>query len=279
MKTGLVDAGGGMRGVFSSGIYDRLLDEGFMADYCLGVSAGAANLITYMAGQRGRTFEFYKSYPQRKEYMSLDNFIKTGSFIGLDYIYSTLSNHDGESPLDFSAVMQSPSEFFATTTRACDGKGVFFSKSDMLQDKYDILKASCCLPGVCTPIALDNELYFDGGIAEPMPYEKAFRDGCDRVVLILTKPRQEYCEPLFATKVLSMRVRKFPYVYDLMKTLHIRCTELIKRAEEYEKEGRLLIIEPTECFGMNTLTTDPEPIGKLYDLGYKTAEKILEFIK
>ena len=88
--TGIVDVGGGMRGVYSSGLYDRLLDENVSIPYCLGVSAGSANLITYIAGQRGRTLEFYREYPRRKEYMSFGNFLKNGSYLGLDYIYSTL---------------------------------------------------------------------------------------------------------------------------------------------------------------------------------------------
>lgn len=277
--TGIVDVGGGMRGVYSSGLYDRLLDENVSIPYCLGVSAGSANLITYIAGQRGRTLEFYREYPRRKEYMSFGNFLKSGSYLGLDYIYSTLSNEGGENPLDFPSAMKSDIIFLATATRASDGKGVFFTKDDMRQNDYSILKASCCLPGVCKPVSLGDNLYFDGGIAEPIPIEKAFADGCDKVILVLTKPRKEYCEPMFATKVLASRIRKYPPVFSLMKTLHTRCSEIITKAEALEKEGKLLIIEPKDCFGMNTLTTDPEPIMKMYEQGYEDAGRVLEFIK
>ncbi len=277
--TGIVDVGGGMRGVYSSGIYDRLLDENIKLPYCLGVSAGSANLITYIADQRGRTLEFYREYPQRKEYMSFGNFLKSGSYLGLDYIYSTLSNEGGENPLDFSAAMQSDIRFLAATTRASDGKGIFFTKEDMKLNDYSVLKASCCLPGVCKPVILGEDLFFDGGIAEPIPIEKAFADGCDKVILVLTKPRKEYCEPMFATKVLSTRIRKYPEIYALMKSLHTRCKEILSKAEALKKEGKVLIIEPKDCFGMNTLTTDTEPIMKMYEQGYRDGERILEFIK
>lgn len=276
--TGIVDVGGGMRGVYSSGIYDRLLDEKITLPYCLGVSAGSANLITYLAGQRGRTLEFYREYPCRKEYMSLENFIKTGSYIGLDYIYSVLSNNSGENPLDFAAATASPSEFYAAVTRARDGKGMFFSKKDMAQNDYTLLKASCCLPGVCKPVSFKGELYFDGGIAEPVPIEKAFDDGCDKVVLVLTKPLDEYCRALFATKVLSARIIRYPQVFALMKNLHLRCESVLNKALSYQKQGKLLIIEPESCFNMNTLTREREPIMKMYEQGYKDAEKILNFI-
>lgn len=104
---GIIDVGGGMRCVYSSGVYDCLLDKKIKADYCLGVSAGSANLITYLACQRGRTLEFYRTYAARKEYMGVKNLVKTGSYLNLDYIFSTLSNQDGENPLDFERAKSS----------------------------------------------------------------------------------------------------------------------------------------------------------------------------
>ena len=275
---GIVDVGGGMRCVYSSGVYDRLLDENIMIPYCLGVSAGAANLITYVAGQRGRTLPFYREYAKRKEYMSMKNLLSTGSYISLDYIYSTLSNEDGENPLDFDTFSKSDVIFKAATTRARDGKGVFFGNSDIIRNDYTVLKASCCLPGVCRPVSLQNDLYFDGGVAEPIPVDKAFEDGCDKVILVLTKSRQEYCKPLFATKVLSSRIRKYSDVYQLMKTLPVRCKEILDKVAEWEKEGNVLVIEPADCFGANTLTREYETLTKLYEEGYSDAEKIIEFI-
>lgn len=276
---GIVDVGGGMRGVYSSGVYDYLLDENITVDLCVGVSAGSANLITYIAGQKRRTLEFYREYPKRKEYMSFRNLFRTGSYIGLDYIYSDLSNEGGENPLDFNAALESPVKFLAAATRVSDGTGVFFSKEDMLINDYTVLKASCCMPGVCKPVKLGNTFYVDGGVAEPIPVEKAFNEGCDKVILVLTKPREDYCAPLFATKVLSARLRKHPEVLSLMKTLHTRCEEIFDKIEKWEKEGKVLVIEPKELYGMTTLTKDREPIEKLYKLGYKDAEKIINFIK
>ncbi len=276
---GIVDVGGGMRCVYTSGIYDRLLDENIMLPYCLGVSAGAANLITYIAKQRGRTLPFYREYAKRKEYMSFANLIKTGSYISLDYVYSVLSNEDGENPLDYETFSKSDVIFKAAATAASDGKAKFFENSDVFRNDYSILKASCCLPGVCKPVRVQNELYFDGGIAEPVPVEKAFSDGCDKVILVLTKSRQEYMTPMLATKVLSSRIRKYPEVFELMRTLHTRCEEIFKKVSQWEKEGKVLVIEPKDCFGMNTLTREYEPMTKMYEQGYSDAEKIIEFIK
>lgn len=276
---GIIDVGGGMRCVYTSGIYDRLLDENIVIPYCLGVSAGAANLITYIAKQKERTLPFYREYAKRKEYMSIGNLLKTGSYISLDYIYSTLSNEGGENPLDFEAFNASDVIFRVAATRADNGKPVFFTNKDVLKNDYGILKASCCLPGVCKPVEFQGNLYFDGGVAEPIPIEKAFSDGCDKVILVLTKPRAEYCTPMLATRVLSARIKKYPAVYSLMRSLHERSAEILKKVEQLEKEGKVLVIEPSDCFGMNTLTRDYEPMTKMYEQGYKDAEKIIEYIK
>lgn len=276
---GIVDVGGGMRCVYTSGIYDRLLDENYMPGYCLGVSAGSANLITYVAKQRGRTLPFYREYAKRKEYMSIENLFRTGSYISLDYVYSVLSNEGGENPLDYETFKKSDVIFKVAATNAKNGEAKFFENVDVVRNDYGVLKASCCLPGVCKPVEFQNELYFDGGVAEPIPIEQAFKDGCDKVVLVLTKSRQEYMTPMLATKVLSARIRKYPEVFELMRTLPTRCTKIFEMAAQLEKEGRLLVIEPKDCFGMNTLTRDYEPMTKMYEQGYEDAEKIIGFVK
>ena len=276
---GIVDVGGGMRGVYSSGIYDYLMDKGISADLCIGVSAGSANLITYLAGQKRRTVEFYCEYPKRKEYMSFRNLLRYGSYIGLDYIYSDLSNSTGENPLDFASALKSDMHYLAVATNATSGKAEYFDKTDMKQDDYTVLKASCCMPGVCRPVKMNGKLYVDGGVADPIPVEKAFSEGCDKVILVLTKPREDYCKPLFATKVLSARLKKYPEVLSLMKTLHTRCSEAFDKISRWEKDGKVLVIEPVELHGMTTLNTDIRAITKLYEQGYKDAERIEGFIK
>ena len=123
--TGIVDAGGGMRGIFSAGIYDRFIEEGINFDVCIGVSAGSANLISYVAGHHDRLRRFYINYARRKQYMSFDNLIHSGSYIGLDYIYSTLSNADGEDPLNYDAYTESPTDFITVVTDGESGNGCF----------------------------------------------------------------------------------------------------------------------------------------------------------
>ena len=108
MKIGVTDAGGGFRGVYGCAVLDSCLDNGIHFDYAIGVSAGSANLISYLAGQRGRNYRFYTDYGFRKQYASFGNFVRKHSYVDMDYVYGTLSNTDGEDPLDFDALMANP---------------------------------------------------------------------------------------------------------------------------------------------------------------------------
>ena len=160
----MVDVGGGLRGIYACGVLDRCLEEGVTFDLGIGVSAGSANLITFFAGQRGRNFRFYTEYAQRPEYMSLKNFLKKRSYVDLDYVYSTLSNSDGEDPLDYEAFAKNPAEFLVVATNAETGEGKYFDRTDIRQDCYDVMKASSTLPVVCRPYPIGGQLYFDGAL-------------------------------------------------------------------------------------------------------------------
>ena len=128
MKTGIIDVGGGMRDAYGAGIYDWCLDNDVSFDYCIGVSAGSANLSTFLAGQRGRNIKFYTDYDLREECMSMKNYVRTRNFVDLEYVYGTLSNSDGECPLDFDAVMKNPAEFKIVATESISGKPHYFDK-------------------------------------------------------------------------------------------------------------------------------------------------------
>ena len=194
-KIGLVDVGGGYRGVYAAGVLDYCLDKRIKFDVGIGVSAGSANIVTYAANQARRTLKFYCEYGLRKEYASVGNFIRNHNFVNLDYVYGTLSNFDGEYPLDYIAVKNNPMEFIAVATNAVTGEAKYFTIDDMAQDNYDIMKASSAIPFVCRPYPIGDDLYYDGALSDTVPFKKAFEKGCDKVVLILTKPRDTIRTP------------------------------------------------------------------------------------
>ena len=139
VRIGVVDAGGGYRGVYAAGVLDYCLDHGIRFDLGIGVSAGSANLISYKAGQARRNHRFYTEYGMRKEYASFRNFLLKRSFVDMDYIYGTLSNSGGEYPLDYAAAARDPMEFLAVATEAETGKTKYFTMADVAQDDYSVM--------------------------------------------------------------------------------------------------------------------------------------------
>ena len=139
---GIIDVGGGQRDIYGAGVLDYCMKFGIRFDYCIGVSAGSANLASYLSGQSSRNFRFYTDYSFRKEYMGIAQFLSTGNYINLDYVYSTLANSDSEDPLDYAAIKNSSQELVVVATDARTGKPVYFTRDDMAQDQYDIFHES-----------------------------------------------------------------------------------------------------------------------------------------
>lgn len=278
MRLGVVDVGGGLRGVYAAGIFDFCLTEGIWFDVCVGVSAGSANVASYAAGQRGRNYLFYTEYPFRKEYMSFRNYRRKRSYLDLDYVYGTLSNSDGENPLDHRAIQNSPAELVMVACDARTGKARYFSKADLKPDDYSVLKASSAIPFVCSPCEIEGIPYYDGALGDPVPVEKAFEAGCERVVVILSKPkdtlRTPEKDPLFARLI----QRDYPLAAESLRRRGERYNDGVKRAMEYERQGRVRIIAPDDTCGVDTLTKDREALRALYQKGQRDARAMMDFI-
>lgn len=279
MKTGIVDVGGGLRGVYAAGIFDYCLDMGIQFDFCIGVSAGSANVTSYMAGQKKRNYPFYTEYPFRKEYMSIRNFLFKRSYIDMDYLYGTLSNSTGENPLDYPSLKKSSAELVVVATNAQTGKAVYFDKDDLKQDEYDILKASSSIPFVCKPYEIDGVLYYDGALGDPVPVEKAFQCGCDKVVVILSKPKDVIRSPK-KDNILADRIqKKYPFAAEQLKKRAEHYNQGVQLSKEYEAQGRVLIVAPDDTCGVDTLTKNREALQRFYEKGYRDAQAISEFLK
>ena len=279
MKIGVIDVGGGFRGIYAAGVLDFCIDQNIAFDLGIGISAGSANLASYAAGQKGRNVLFYTVYGFRKQYMSLGNLIRKGSYVDMDYIYGTLSNANGENPLDYPALRDDPIELYTVAADALTGQARYFEKRDLWQDRYDIFKASSSIPFVCKPYQVDGALYYDGALGDPVPIEKAFELGCDRMVLILTKPenvpRTSGKDKLFAAGIR----KKYPLAAQRLCQRAQRYNEGVARAQEYAKQGRVLIVSPDDTCGVDTLKRNKESLQRLYRKGYHDAKKIKAFVQ
>ncbi len=279
MKIGVIDVGGGFRGIYATGVLDYCQDNSIEFDLALAISAGSANLASFLARQRGRNHTFYTQYAFRKQYASLRNFIFKRSFFDVDYVYGTLSNSDGENPLDYPALRDNPTELIVIATDAVTGEAVYFDKSSLSQDNYAPLKASSSIPFINKPYFIGGKPYYDGALGNPVPIEKAFELGCDLVVLILTKPENKPREQGSDAKLAKLIQRKYPKSAEQLRLRAQHYNESVAIAQEYAKQGKLLIVSPDDTCGVDTLHKDRESLEKLYKKGYADGQKIKEFLQ
>lgn len=267
-----------MRGVYAAGVLDTCLECGISFDYCIGISAGSANMVSYLAGQRGRNYRFYHDYSFRSQYMGVKNWMETGSYINFEYIYGTLSNSDGEDPLDYPCFSHNKAEMIVIASNAETGAVKLFHREDISKDNYRILMASSCVPGVDKPVKIGDAFYYDGALADPVPIQRAFQDGCDRVVLLLTKPVDKIRKPGKDLLFAKMIQNRYPLAAENMRSRAERYNRGVQLAREYERQGRVLILSPDNTEGVDTFKRDKAALHKLYEMGLRDGKRIPQWL-
>ncbi len=266
-KTGLVVEGGGMKCAYGAAILDAFLDNNIQFDYVIGVSAGAANAVSYLAGQRERNLRYYTIHVTDPDYFGWRPFLKHGDLFNLHHIYGDMTNSGGADPLDYEAMMANPAEFKVAATDAVTGKAHYFDKSDFRKDDYRILMGTSALPAACRPVEIDGHLYYDGGVADSIPYAKAFRDGCGKLVIILSKPRDFVKKPESFRLAYTLLCRRYPNIIRRLNRRHITYTRQLNAVWELEKKGRAFVFAPSKDLPMSTFAMDAQENQNLYDLG------------
>ena len=278
-RVGLVVEGGGMKCAYSAGVLDAFLDEGIQFPYCVGVSAGSANTASYLAGQRGRNIRFYMEHTQEPDYFGVRPYIHTRNAFNLEYIYGTLTNTGGRDPLDYDAVIKNPARFRIAATDAETGRPHYFEKTDMGPYDYRVIMASCALPALCRPVQVGDRFYYDGGVSDAIPVQRAFDDGCDRVVVILSKPRSFEMAPEKFHFAYSLACRKYPQTVKALEKRHIMYRGQQKLMYRLESEGKAFLFNPSEDLRMSTYSMDPEANLVLYEQGIAHCRERCEELK
>ena len=282
-KIGLVVEGGGMKCAYNAGILDVFLDHQITFDYCIGVSGGAGNVASFVAGQRGRNIRFFTEHIHSPQYFGVKSLLKTGNLFGLQYIYGDLTNSTGKDPLDFPAVMRNPAEYEVAATNAVTGEAEYFGKEDMKQDDYRPIMASSAIPAACRPVEINGVPYYDGGISDAIPVRRALEKGCDRIVVILSKQRDYVRKPQGMRFLYSTLCRKYTKIIEDIDRRHITYRENLQEVFDLEKEGKAFVFAPSEHVKVGTYSMDEKTERILYDLGMKDfaeqQEELKDFLK
>lgn len=258
-KIGLVVEGGGMKCAYNAGILDAFLDEGITFDYCIGVSGGSGNLASYLAGQRGRNLRFFTEHIHSPKYFGLRSLLKTGDLFGLKYIYGELTRREGEDPLDFPALMKNPAEYEIVVTNALTGLPEYYGREMMAQDDYRLIMASSAIP-----------------------VRRALEQGCDKLVVILSKNR-DYVRKPQGMRTLYRRVcRSYPNIVDAIDRRHVVYNDNLKDVFSLEREGTAFVFAASEPIHVGTYSMKEDAERNLYDLGLRDfaawKNDLLEFL-
>ena len=277
MKKGLVLEGGAMRGMFSAGVIDVLMENNIEFDAVVGVSAGAAFGCNYKSKQIGRTIRYNMKYIKDPRYCSFRSLIKTGDMFGKDFCYNEIPNK--LDPFDNDTFKKNPVEFYVVATDINNGKAVY--KKLESADGYGLsyMRASASLPLVSKPVKIDGKELLDGGIADSIPLEFFINKGYEKNLVILTQPKDYIKKKNSLLPLMKISLRKYPKLIEAMAKRHILYNNQIKYTEDAEKNGSAFIIRPSEKLPIGRLEKDPEVLKAVYDLGRKEAIKNLDKIK
>lgn len=270
--TGLVLEGGGMRGVFTSGVLDYFMDHGIEFPYCVSVSAGACNGLSYKSRQRGRAKLTNIEMLDRFHYIGLKFLLTQRSILDRETIYDKIPNE--LLPFDFKACFANPMTFEMVTTNCQTGQACYLSEERDPHRLLDIAMASSSLPYVCPIVWVDGEPMLDGGIIDSIPVERAIRTGHPFNVVVLTR-NKGYRSDGRDIKVPKYIYRKYPRLRLLLSKRLAAYNAQLDLADRLEEEGRILAIRPLKPMKVGRLESDPQKLTELYEEGYECARTAL----
>lgn len=272
MKTGLVLEGGGLRGIYTVGVLDVMMEQGLFPDYAVGVSAGAANAVSYLSGQKGRGYRVNMEYLGDKRYMSLSNLIRKRSLFGMDLIFDEIPN--SLDVLDYDAIQRSPIEFYTGVTSCEDGRALYFGKEYLTHD-CNLLCASASIPILSQPVEIDGIPCVDGGVADPIPVQKALDDGCDQIIAVLTQPRGYRQSPMRMRPAYHRMLRRYPRLVQTLDRRHTVYNACLAQLEQLEHCLRAFVIAPSRPLPTSWMCKDPARMQETYEIGRKDAVEAL----
>ena len=271
----LILEGGTLRPIFSAGVMDALLDNNITFPYCIGVSAGITNGVSYISKQKGRNLEVVTKYRNDNRYLSYRNFLRCKSIFGLDFVFDEIPNN--LIPFDMDTYRKYPGKVLVGVTNAHTGKTEYLNGKD-LDDKATMLRATCAIPLLFPVIKINGKEYYDGGLCDPIPIKKAIADGNTKHLIVLTQPKG-YKKELSKKNILVAKLlnKKYPNLKTPLLNRHNHYNETVKFCEQLENEGKVLILRPE--YNLDSFEKDINKLKSYYDHGYNLAINHLSEIK
>ena len=277
MKKGLVLEGGAMRGMFTAGVIDVMMENGIEYDGIIGVSAGAAFGCNYKSKQIGRVIRYNMKFCNDKRYSGIRSLLKTGNIYNTEFAY-------GEVPLkhdvfDFDTYQNDPTDFYVVCTDVETGEAVYHIYGGKDDHGFDWIRASASMPMVSQIVEIDGQKLLDGGIADSIPVRYFETIGYDKTIVVLTQPEHYQKKPNRLMPLIRLKYKKYPKLAEAMEKRHLVYNQTLAYVEEQEKLGKLFVIRPPHKLQIGKVEKDPSKLKEIYDIGRETVAPQVSAIK
>lgn len=274
MKLGMTFEGGASRTFFSCGVQDAFLEENLMPDYYIGVSAGIAFGVSYLAKQKGRNAELLETYMNDRRYMGLRYLFDKNKKTYYNIAFAFEEVPEKLLPFDYDAIAAFAGEIYACVTNIHTGKAEYLPLPKS-REMHDYLVASCALPIFFRPVKIGKHYYMDGGVADSVPYEQAVAAGCDKNIIILTRTRDYVKKTDSSIGIAGFLYKRYPKFVDALKHRAENYNACMERIRRLEQAGEVFVIAPEDTFGIGRTESHPEKLRKLYDEGYEMTRALM----
>lgn len=278
MKRGLVLEGGAMRGLFSAGAMDVMMEYGVHFDGIVGVSAGACFGCNYKSRQHGRSIRYNKQFAGDGRYCGFGSLIKTGNYYNAEFAYHIVpTQYD---VFDADAYAANPMEYYVVCTDITTGKAVYKKCERFDHEMLEWIRASASMPVVSTVVEVGGLKLLDGGVSDSIPLRFFQQQGYTDNVVILTQPIDYVKRPLKTMPLVKWSLRKYPEMVAAMQNRHVMYNEQTAYVRSEEAQGRCIVIRPEAPINIGHFSINADEMQRIYELGREAAlKKIDEIIK
>ena len=277
-KVGLVLEGGSLRGLYSAGVLDIMMDNNIDVDVIVGTSAGALFGPNYFSKQRGRAIRYNKRFCKDRRNISMWSWLFTGNVVNKNFAYYKITKK--LDVFDNETFIKSGKELYVTATNIESGECEYFKINDVLSD-MEKLRATSAIPIMTKPVKINGKYYLDGGVSDSIPIKKCLELGCDKVIVVLTQPKK-YKKKIISDKKIKMIniiFKKYPKLISRMLNRHNEYNECIKYINNLEKKNKVFVIRPSEKLDINLIERNPDKLEKIYQVGIKDMNKNIDDLK
>lgn len=266
-----------MRGLFTAGVLDVLMEHGIEPDHTVGVSAGAAFGCNIKSRQPGRAVRYNKRFCADRRYASWGNLLRTGDLYSVDFAYRTVPLE--LDPFDVATFRENPARFTVVATDIDAGEAVYRDVRRGDVEDLDWIRASASIPLLARPVVLAGRRLLDGGIVDSIPVRWMLERGYGRTVVVLTQPQGYRKEPNRLMPLLRAGLRRYPRLVARLADRHERYNETLAAIERLEREGRIFAVRPSEVVAAPVMVRDPEVLERIYQVGRRDAAAQLEALE